>query len=49
MAQNLTENLIDLSDWRLGANRTAEFAFNHAESCFNVRPLVIVVKESIPD
>ena len=48
MTQNLTKNFIDLSGWGFGSNRSAELAFNHAESSFDIRPLVIMLQESIP-
>ncbi|GEM_PF-3643293 len=47
MTQYLTENFIDLSNRRLGANRGTELGFNHAESRLNVRPLVVVRQESL--
>ena len=42
MTQNLTKNLINLSDRGLGANRPAELAFNHAEGGLNIRPLMVM-------
>ena len=45
MTQNLTQNLIDLSDRSLGSYRTLELALNHGEHGLDVRPLMIVSQE----
>jgi len=47
MTQHLTENFIDLSDRRLGTNRSPELALNHREGRLNIRPLVVVSQERI--
>jgi len=48
MAQNLTEDFIDLSDRGFSPHRTPELALNHREGSLHVRPLVIVSQESVP-
>ena len=45
MAQNLAQNLVDLSSWGLGSDRTAELGLNHGEHRLHVRPLVVVLKK----
>ncbi len=48
MTQNLTKYLVNLSNRGFGTNRTAELGFYHREGSLNIRPLVVVGKESIP-
>ena len=48
MAKNLTKNLIDLSYGSFSPNSTTELGFNHGESSFDVRPLVIMAQEYFP-
>lgn len=48
MTQNLTQDLIDLSNRSLGAHSTAELHFNHGENRFGVRPFVVMLQESFP-
>jgi hypothetical protein len=48
MAQNLTQNFVDLSVRGFGSNRATELTFNHGENCLHVRPLVVVNQEGIP-
>jgi hypothetical protein len=48
MTKNLTQDLVDLSNWGFGTHGTAELHFNHREDCFGVRPLVVMLQENIP-
>ena len=48
MAEYLTQNLVNLSDRGSSPNKTAELALHHGESCFYVRPFVIMLQEGFP-
>jgi hypothetical protein len=48
MTQNLAENFVHLSRWGFRPNRSPELHLNHAESAFNVRPLMVMFKEGTP-
>jgi hypothetical protein len=48
MAENLAQNLVDLSSRCLSPNRTTELSLNHRESGLHIRPLVVVSQERFP-
>jgi hypothetical protein len=48
MAKHLAQNLIDLSNWSLGPDRTPELCLYHGEGGLDIRPLVVMLQESIP-
>ena len=48
MAQNLTQNFVDLSSRGFGSNRATELRLNHGEGCLYIRPLVIMGQEAVP-
>lgn len=48
MAENLTKNLVNLSDRGFSPYRTPEFCFYHREGGFHIRPLVIMGQELFP-
>ena len=48
VAENLAQNLIDLSGWGFSPNRTAELGFYHRERGLYIRPLVVMTQKSVP-
>ena len=48
MTKYLAKNLINLSNRCLCPNRSTELCLNHAESGFNIRPLMVVLQEGFP-
>src|ERR1700761_3665990 len=48
VADDLAENLVHLSDWRLGSNGRAKLRLNHREGALDVRTLVIALQELAP-
>src|ERR1035438_339943 len=48
MANHFAQNLVDLSGRGLRSDRSAELSFEHRESSFDVRPLVVVRRELLP-
>jgi hypothetical protein len=45
VAEDLTENLVDLGSRRLRANARAKLGFDHGERGLAMRPLVVVLEE----
>jgi hypothetical protein len=45
MAEDFTKDFVDLSNWCLGAHSATKLSFNHGESGFDIRPLVIMLHE----
>src|SRR2546426_9429199 len=47
MTKHLTKSLVDHRSIRPAPQRVAKLAFHHTEGAFDVRPLVIVLKECL--
>jgi hypothetical protein len=45
MTKNLSENLVNLRDFRFGANAGAKLGLNHVKGGLHIRPLMVVREE----